>query len=281
MNPERDFIGGIYWGRFLYNDLYDTLTAEEIIGSMVANGISGYTSYGICGMDDGGLLHRMGKPFLESLKRGNLWMQQTIPQLGKRVKSQIAVLFPTAMAAFETMLVQDNKEKRLDLLGWYRMCCDLGYTVDVIDKNRIQDGALQDVKVLIVPVDDCYWLEPDNQMEKMIRDWVNHGGILLHGPEPQELFSQMGVLGRKRKASPVKDRKEQTDVIMVQGPVYAEFEGEVLADFIYAKRDSGFAAERNAAEGLEQKKLPTDRYGAITSNIAGKGKIYSFGFLYG
>lgn len=70
MNEGKPFIGGIYWGRYIYNDIYALLSPTEIIGSMTACGIDGYTCYGMNGLDDGGVLNRMDHSFLESLKNG-------------------------------------------------------------------------------------------------------------------------------------------------------------------------------------------------------------------
>ena len=67
LNPGRPFLGGIYWGRFLYSDVYRFLTPEEILGSIVASGASGVSAYGR------GLLHRMNQGFTGSLSRGNAW----------------------------------------------------------------------------------------------------------------------------------------------------------------------------------------------------------------
>jgi len=71
MNGEKPVTGGIYWGRYIYNDLYAQLTPAEIIGSMTACGIDGYTCYGMNGLDDGGVMNRMDDHFLESLKVAN------------------------------------------------------------------------------------------------------------------------------------------------------------------------------------------------------------------
>ena len=133
MNRGREFIGGIYWGRFLYNDIYAALSPCEITASIVASGASGYTSYGMCGLDDGGLLHRMEPCFHDALSRANAWAKQVLPLIGAKSQADIAILFPSAMAAYETMRTEGNKERRLDLLGWYKACRDLGLEADVTD----------------------------------------------------------------------------------------------------------------------------------------------------
>ena len=52
-------VPGIYWGRYIYNDIYAWLTPAEMIGTMTACGMDGYTCYGMNGLDDGGVLNRM------------------------------------------------------------------------------------------------------------------------------------------------------------------------------------------------------------------------------
>ena len=49
MNQDKPMTGGIYWGRYIYNDIYAQLTPAEIIGSMTACGMDGYTCYGMNG----------------------------------------------------------------------------------------------------------------------------------------------------------------------------------------------------------------------------------------
>lgn len=78
MNQGKPFIGGIYWGRYIYNDLYALLSPSEIIGSMTACGIDGYTCYGMNGLDDGGVMNRMDTHFLDSLRMANEWFSQVI-----------------------------------------------------------------------------------------------------------------------------------------------------------------------------------------------------------
>ena len=42
MNEGRPLVGGIYWGRYIYNDIYAQLTPAEMIGTMTACGMDGY-----------------------------------------------------------------------------------------------------------------------------------------------------------------------------------------------------------------------------------------------
>jgi hypothetical protein len=254
MNEGRSFIGGIYWGRFLYNDLYAQLTPAEMIGTMVACGIDGYTSYGINGLDDGGVLNRMEDSFLESLRIGNEWCADVIPRISRGRRKEIAILFPLAMSDYEPYEVEHNKVRRLDLLGWYKACCDLGYQVDVISNHEIRKGLLKDYKVLIIPSNDCYFAEPCKETEHCIRLWVEAGGIVLHGPKDDLIKACFGIEGRDCKKTPY--RYDVT--IIPQGVAFQSFDtGESIAPYV-------------------------DEIGTcVACTEVGDGKIYSFGVQIG
>ena len=182
MNPGRDFMGGVFWGRFLYNDLYRVLTPCELVGSIAASGACGIWSYGINGLDDGGLLHRMGDGFLRSLQTANEWFQRVLPLLGKRIASEVAILFPNATSAFEPLVVQGAAERRLDLLGYYKACCDAGCSPDIVDIGMVASGALALYRMLIIPSNPCYAEERNLKAEAELLRFAENGGILLHGP---------------------------------------------------------------------------------------------------
>ena len=165
------------------SEKYAFLTPEEIVGTMTACGVDGYTSYGMNGLDDGGVLNRMEDDFLDSLRRGNTWCAEVIPKRGKSKFKEIAILFPSEMSDYEPFDVENNEIRRLDMLGWYEICCDLGYQTDVISYHDILENKLNDYKMLIVPSNDCYFAEEHTDMEKMIREWVTNGGVVLHGPD--------------------------------------------------------------------------------------------------
>lgn len=250
MNQGRDFQGGIFWGRFLYQDIYQELTPCEIIGSIVASGAKGIWAYGINGLDDGGILDRMDEGFLASLKTANLWAKQVIPLLDGRPKSDIAILFPSAMAAFEPLIVENGDVHRLDLLGWYKACCDLGLLPDVIDLNTIEQGALERYKVLIIPVNTCYLAETRDKAEKKIAEWTAQGGVVLHGPEDALMQRCCRVQSRPH----AKDSIYYGEGILTCGDRYCSYEGEeTLAVF------------------------SSDGKGCVVRT----GNIFSFGFLFG
>lgn len=229
MNEGKQLIGGIYWGRFIYNDLYAFLTPAEMIGTMTACGMDGYTCYGINGLDDGGVLNRMEQSFLDSLSVGNRWCADVIPKRrGKRTK-EIALLFPSEMALIEPFETGNNKIRRLDLLGWYEMCCDLGYQVDVISTHQIMQDALSEYRILIVPANDCYHALQHTESESRIRDWVRAGGVLIHGPGDGLAASCFGIRGEACEKMPYQYGK----VIIPQGESFWRyFGGKPVAEYI-------------------------------------------------
>ena len=254
MNEGKTNLGGIYWGRFLYQDVYEFLTPCELIGVMAAAGVEGYSSYGINGLDDGGVLNRMDESFLKSLKTGNEWLARVIPLRKGDRKKEAALLFPSAMAGIEPFEVEGNKIRRLDLLGWYRLLCDLGYQVDVIDKGVVKKGGLASYKILVLPSDDCYCLCADKELEEKIREWTQKGGALLHGPEDALCENVFGIKGEDCPRQPY-----QYDVtIIAQGNCFQSYsKGEVLARYVNSRRP------------------------CVVKNKMGEGAVYSFGVQMG
>lgn len=271
MNRGREFVGGIYWGRYLYNDIYAVLTPCETVASIVASGASGYTAYGMCGLDDGGVLHRMEECFNTSLSRANEWAKLVIPELGKKKQTDIAILFPSAMAAYETMHTEGNKARRMDLLGWYQACRDLGLEADVTDSGslcgKIPSGMRQNTadageclldcyRVLIIPDNDCYEMNPDPQFEKELRAWCERGGIVLYGPNCALAGKCFGAEARPHKA----DAIYYHEAGMVKSREFCSYPcnpDEIVASYL------------------------SDGAPCVTRYQTGTGCQYGFGFSYG
>ena len=268
MNEGRSMIGGIYWGRFIYNDLYAFLTPAEIIGTMTACGMDGYTSYGMNGLDDGGILNRMDQSFMDSLRLANQWCAEIIPLRKGRRKKEIAVLFPSEMAHLEPFEVGNNKVRRLDLLGWYKICCDLGYQVDVISTHQIVQGALSDYKILIVPANDCYTAMPHQRSETQIKEWVREGGVLLHGPKDALAQSCFGIYGEECEKTPYRYGK----VIIPQGEAFCRYDGgNSIADYL---DEAGCCVAEYTGEVLAE-------MAEGTAEEAFRGAVYAFGVQIG
>lgn len=252
MNPGRSFLGGVYWGRFLYNDVYRFVTPEETIGSIVQSGAAGVMAYGWCGMDDGGLLHRMDEGFLKSLQRGNHWAKRAIPCLGQRKKSRTAILYPTAMALLEPLAVEGAEQKRADLLGLYKACRDFGYDPEIVEIPDLLAGL--DADVLLIPADECYHALRNEKAEEALRRFVGEGGVILHGPDADIVRCAFDLW------------PEET-----AGTCFT-YDGE--GGLPSASRFVSWPGEALAVWREDQKS-------AVSKTSHGKGTIYSFGFLPG
>lgn len=253
MNQGRSFLGGIYYGRFLYNDVYRVVTPEEVVGSMVAQGVNGISAYGWCGMDDGGLLHRMDEGFTASLTRANQWARAVIPQLGAKKRSRVALLFPTAMALLEPLKVQGADNRRNDLLGWYRHLCDLGFAPDMVEAEDVRDG-LEGYQVLVIPADDCYHAQRDPAMEMALRAFVQRGGVVIHSQYGEAAEFAFGLVPQPTVSNCYTYNGEGG---LLLGAPYVSYPGETLATW----REDGATA--------------------LACTSFGKGRVYSFGFMPG
>ncbi len=272
MNEGKPLVGGIYWGRYIYNDIYTYLTPAEMIGTMTACGMDGYTCYGMNGLDDGGVLNRMEPDFLDSLTVGNRWCDEVIPRRKGMRKREIALLFPMEMALFEPYEVGSNKIRRLDLLGWYKLCCDLGYQVDVISGHEIGKGVLSAYKVLIAPANDCYGMAdgPEHEREareRKIKSWVKEGGIFLHGPGDGLAGSCFGIRGEACGKKPYRYKK----TVIPQGEAFCRYRGGIpVSD--YVDGEGCCVAKYTDKELAELAGEERDEY---------QGAVYSFGIQIG
>ncbi len=253
MNRGRTFLGGVYWGRFLYNDVYRFVTPEEVVGSIVASGAAGISAYGMCGMDDGGLLHRMDEGFTESLSRGNSWAKEVIPQLGQRIQSRVAILFPTAMALLEPLKVEGADARRNDTLGLYRYCCDLGFAPDMVEAQDVIAG-LAGYDVLLIPADDCYHAQRNPAMEAALCAFVERGGVVVHGQHGEAAELAFGLQAMPTESTCYTYNSEGG---LLLGAPYVSYPGECVA----AWREGGA--------------------NCISRSTLGKGCVYSFGFMPG
>lgn len=266
MNGEKPMIGGIYWGRYIYSDIYALLTPAEIIGSMAACGMDGYTCYGMNGLDDGGVMNRMEDHFLESLRYANDWFAKILPLRGNKKKKEIALLFPSEMACLEPFEVGNNKVRRLDLLGWYKLCCDLGYQADVISRHEIEAGELENYWALIVPANDCYFAAEHEKMERKLKDWTAKGGVMLHGPKDMLAENCFGIFGEECEKTPYRYGK----VIIAQGERFCRYpDGEEIAPYVDG---AGSCVVKYEGEELAGKM-------GISGRAA--GTVYAFGVQIG
>lgn len=273
MNEGKTFIGGTYWGRFIYNDLYAQLSPAEIVATMTACGIDGYTCYGMNGLDDGGVMNRMDGDFQDSLRIGNDWCARVLERRKGERKKEIAILFPSEMAHYEPFEVGDNKIRRLDLLGWYKICCDLGYQADVISSHEIERGNLDSYRVLIVPANDCYHVDSHETMEREVIRWVGEGGILIHGPEDGLAENCFGIRGEACPKTPYRCGK----VVIPQGVRFCRYPGgKSLSDYVDGQGQCVVMYEKEHLSVSEKYRSAAGR-----AEDAIQGTVYSFGVQLG
>lgn len=254
MNEGRPFTVGFYLGRHIAFDIYREITPAEIIGSAVASGADGYHAYGYCGLDDGGVMHKLGKAFKKSITDANKWMDTVIPKIKGTPRKQVALLFPSQMSTTESYSAKGNENRRLDSLGLYQAACDNGMMIDVIHIDQIEKGILSNYEMLLLPQNSCYEIEPSGTAEKQIKEFVENGGVVIstvNEPISQKIFAI------KTAAHP-KECIRFKEGLIPAGTNFRSFEdGEEIAHY-------------------EDSKLP-----AAVRHTYGKGKVYSFGYAIG
>ena len=108
-------------------------------------------------------------------------MQQTVPALGARLPSEALILFPSQQALFESFQTPGNRERRMDLTGWYKLCCDFGVSADVVSGQELHDGVPEDVKLIILPANDACALEADESATAAARTALGRGCVYSFG----------------------------------------------------------------------------------------------------
>ncbi|MBN8458518.1 MAG: hypothetical protein J0M04_11840 [Verrucomicrobia bacterium] len=253
-NDHRPFTGGLFLGRHVNADIYQTIPPAEAIATLIANGAKGIYAYGYSGLDDGGTLARMDSGFRESLRAGNRWAIEVIPLLSGPREREVALLFPAETSFYEPLEVDIGGRHRMDLLGWYRQFTDLGWHVDILHPDQVAAGALAGYRFLVVPANPLYDLGDNGGLESAVREFVESGGVLFHGPACVLAERVFGISGREVGFDCIKWREE----IIPHGWSTVAFDGgESLATYI----GSGDAA--------------------IARTAAGEGHIVSVGFEYG
>lgn len=180
-NADRPFTGGLYLGRHINSDIYRVVPPAEAIATHVAGGAKRLHVYGYSGLDDGGVMFRMDEVFKGSLSAGNRWASEVIPLLDQPRDKEVALLFPAEMSFFEPLEVDEGGRHRMDLLGWYQQLVDLGWHVDIVHPRQVLAGALDQYQHLVVPVNTLYDVGDNDQLESVVRSFVERGGTLLHG----------------------------------------------------------------------------------------------------
>jgi len=193
-NAGRPFIAGLFLGRHVHRDIYRVVSPAEAIGTAAVHGAAGLHAYGYGGADDGGVIQHLDSGFKESVTVGNRWLTRVLPRLaGQKRLKEAAILFPRASHLLEPMLSEEGRQHRMDLLGWYRQLTDLGFNVDLLHPDQVKSGVLADYRLLVLPTDACYELAPDRVLESVLGDWVQAGGVCMHGPGNALAEASLGI----------------------------------------------------------------------------------------
>ncbi len=253
---DKDFVGALFLGRHMPNDIYAVCSPAEIIASAFGSGATELYFYGYNGLDDGGNFGKWGAQEKASLKGALDWFAEVREKAGRRIKTHAAaILFPYAsytLSAFNT----DGTTYvafREDLLGWFRQFSDHGISPDILHPSQARAGSLRDYRYLIVPADPHYWAMPDEDLESELRAFVEAGGTLLHSVS--ELVNRTFGL----QTHPHKPDSFAWEEKIVTGS----------AEFV--SYDTGEAEARYLSDGLK----------AYVKRSSGKGTLHSFGFHYG
>lgn len=255
MNPGREFAVGFYLGRHMANDIYREITPAEIIGSAVASGAAGIHAYGYCGLDDGGVMHKLNGPFKASIAAGNRWAKTVLPRIRGERRRQVAVLYPAQMALVEGFTTAEgNQRRRLDSLGCFQAVCDSGLMADVLHPDQVAAGALKDYAALVLPQNSCYDIAPDPLLEERIRAFVEAGGLVFRSALEPLAGRVFGIEERPHGEQCIRFGEG----LIPAGTDYSAYAlGEPLARF----EDDGLAA--------------------VARFDYGRGAVYAFGYAIG
>lgn len=253
-NAGRSFTAGLYLGRHVNGDVYGAVPPAEAIATLTAAGASALHVYGYSGLDDGGVMYRMDPLFKESLRAGNQWAAQVMPLLDEPRAREVALLFPAEMSLYEPLEVDREGRHRMDLLGWYSQCVDLGWHVDVVHPRQVASGALRHYSHLIVPHNSLYDLGENAAVEAAVKEFVARGGSMFHGPACPLAERAFGI-----REEPIEfDCIAWEEALIPHGwSTVAWSGGDPVGRYILSDKI------------------------AIARTHVGKGQVYSFGFQYG
>lgn len=252
----RDFVGSLFLGRYMANDMYAVCSPAEVVASAFGAGATDLYFYGYNGLDDGGNFGKWGEPEKASLRGALDWFSAVRDLAGRRVKTgRAALLFPHASFTLSAHPTDTRTYQafRDDLLGWYRQLADLGINADILHPAQVTQGALEGYGCVVVPSDPHYWAMPDPALEAALRSFVEAGGMLLH--------SMADPVHRAFGFEPSPHRPDSVG-----------WEEKIVTDSAeFASYDSGEARAVYLSDGLP----------AYVVHRVGRGEVHSFGFQYG
>lgn len=252
----RDFVGGLFLGRYLYGDIYSVCTPAQAIASAFGAGATDLFFYGYSGLDDGGNFGKWSGDRKESVRTGLDWFAKTREIAGRRVqKKHAAILFPDASFILDNRNLNEASFRacRNDSLGLYQQLADLGVNADFLSPVQVKQGELSDYRLLVLPSNPFYPLDRDPLLEERLQDFAQQGGTVIAS-------ATCGMF----PVFCIQERKHEEDSI------------------IWTETITEFSQAFYAFDGI----VPIARYGrdgatAIGEMMFGKGKIYACGFDMG
>jgi hypothetical protein len=253
---DRDFVGSLFLGRYMANDVYAVCSPAEVIASAFGAGATELYFYGYNGLDDGGNFGKWGEAEKASLRGALDWFAAVRDVAGRRTKTRrAALIFPQASFTLSAPATdpQTYQAFRDDLLGWYRQLADLGLNADILHPSQIRDGGLSGYACVVVPADPHYWAMPDPELEAELRRFVEAGGLLFHSmADPARAAFGLEI---QPHAADSFGWEEKVVTGSAEFVLYAS--GEIQAAYL------------------------SDQRPAYVLHRVGRGTIHSFGFHYG
>lgn len=251
---DRDFVGSLFLGRYMANDIYAVCSPAEVIASAFGAGATDLYFYGYNGLDDGGNFGKWDVPEKDSLRRALDWFAEVREMAGRRVKThRVAMIYPFASYTLSAQPADTRQYDafRDDFLGWYRQLADLGLNPDII--HPAHSGALASYDCVVVPADPHYWAMRDDAFERRLRAYVENGGLLLHGMA-EAVHHAFAMEAHPHRA----DSFGWEEKVVTGSPEFVSY-------------DSGDIQARYLGDGKA----------VYTIHRFGRGAVHSFGFHYG
>jgi hypothetical protein len=243
------FLGGLFVGRYVHNDVYAHCTPAECIASALGAGALGLYFYGYNGLDDGGNFGKWGGRERASLTSGLDWFTSVLSLAGARQSDRdAAILFPDASFMLSNPETDPVRYAALrnDALGWYQHLADHGINADILHPRQAADGGLDGYGLFVLPSDPYYEYAPVTGLADATAAFVRAGGCLLHSAS-----SAAGLLAGIDSAPHTEDSMDWEERLVDNSPCFRWYpQGEVEARFMSSGRPAIVRQKRGSGEAV-------------------------------